>query len=172
MINTHKIKGFTLLELILTLALTGTVTLAIFSFFLSSYQTFSMSNDQIEVQNQAQIAISKFIEPIMWATEIADINSENSNLEFIELEKLTLKTGDEYNQFVFDKAQKKLMYAVNQNQNHLSPTVYATNIISVQYKELKDKHNNIIGLGIKVVSEVKESKVEIENEIYFRNKIK
>jgi prepilin-type N-terminal cleavage/methylation domain-containing protein len=98
-------KGFTLIELIVILALASIVMLAVMSFFIANYRSYNMLNTESELQYQSQNIINFMTDKILETKEFegkdADdeysfINDDGTKLTFKkENGKLVFKEEDE-----------------------------------------------------------------------------
>ncbi|MBU3108497.1 PilW family protein [Clostridium gasigenes] len=73
-----KSTGFTLIELIITLALTILTLGVIYTFFFSSNKTISTTELSLELQSEAEVIQKELIELSTQATEIVLINTSKS----------------------------------------------------------------------------------------------
>ncbi len=84
-----KSTGFTLIELIITLALTILTLGVIYTFFFSSNKTISTTELSLELQSEAEVIQKELIELSTQATEIVLINtskSESINYKVLDTE--------------------------------------------------------------------------------------
>ncbi len=97
--NLPKNQGLTLLELILTIALLGIVSLLVFSFFQFNYNTFNKSVDKYDVQSNLNSCRRKIEGELKFATEINIYEERNSfkldkNYIFLDENTIKLQTSD------------------------------------------------------------------------------
>ena len=60
-------KGFTLVELLVTLAIIGFVITAVYTFYLSGLSGWKRSTDRLEYQQNARIAMDKMVRDLRYA---------------------------------------------------------------------------------------------------------
>lgn len=93
MFNVFKIsnKGFTLIELIISLALTGIVLSIIFSILISNISMFHINDKDIELQQQGQFIIGFLEDKIIESTGITYLQDSNGITKHETHEKVNLK---------------------------------------------------------------------------------
>lgn len=74
----RKSKGFTIIELMITLALTTLTLGVIYTFFFSSNKTIATTELSLELQSEAEVIQKELIELSTQATEIVLINTSKS----------------------------------------------------------------------------------------------
>ncbi|MDY6826634.1 MAG: prepilin-type N-terminal cleavage/methylation domain-containing protein [Bacillota bacterium] len=74
-------KGFTLIEVIVTLALLSMVLTTLYSFYLFGLQSWQRGIDQTEIQQSARIAMDTMIRELQKAEEFS-LHNENSEIRF------------------------------------------------------------------------------------------
>lgn len=85
-----SIKGFTLIELIVTLGLAGIILTVVMSFFISNYRSYETINTKSEVQYQSQYIINYMTNVILEAEKYEGlgtfkfINGERAKFEVID----------------------------------------------------------------------------------------
>ncbi|MDU2155165.1 prepilin-type N-terminal cleavage/methylation domain-containing protein, partial [Clostridium sp.] len=116
-----KAKGFTVLELIITLSLTVVVLGVVYTFFFSNSKTLAKTEINSDLQLESE-AIQK--ELLLYGTQAKGISKLNNvtikdtnkyNYEGsiddngkLEVEELRFKIGEEYFTFIYDKRNNKL----------------------------------------------------------------
>ena len=116
-----KAKGFTVLELIITLSLTVVVLGVVYTFFFSNSKTLAKTEINSDLQLESE-AIQK--ELLLYGTQAEGISKLNNvtikdtnkyNYEGsiddngkLEVEELRFKIGEEYFTFIYDKRNNKL----------------------------------------------------------------
>jgi prepilin-type N-terminal cleavage/methylation domain-containing protein len=74
----EKEKGFTLIEILVTLSMVGLIIAAVYNFYLSGLSGWERSTDQVEYQQSARIALDKIVYELVAAK---DINIRNQGRE-------------------------------------------------------------------------------------------
>lgn len=174
-------KGFTLVELLVSLGIFGLVLSAIFSFLLFNYKIFYKADEQIEVQYQAQIAMNELIDNIIDAEGIAQDENGYGIIEPIinndlynDVNRIVFKINDnKYIEFNFNdnklyRGENSLPTGITTNQYALNIKEFKIRLIGSDSYENQD-YSSCRGIGVKIVSEVNETEFELENQVYFRN---
>lgn len=148
----HKAKGFTLVEVLIALAILGIILPVIFTFFLTNYKTMNKAQIEVEVQSEGEKIIDKIsniaiqCSGINITTSDSDdkIDSINDSIEFI---------GKETHNFTLASNNKLLLDGVEFGQyiEYIACTEI-TNGVELEIKLSKD--------------DVEKS---ISTTIYFRN---
>lgn len=116
-----KVRGFTILELIITLSLTVIVLGVVYTFFLSNSKTLAKTEINSDLQLEAE-GIQK--ELLLYGTQAKEIvkindviitNSNKYNYDGVldsdgklDITDLRLKVGDEYFAFIYNASEKLL----------------------------------------------------------------
>lgn len=85
-----SIKGFTLIELVVTLGLAGIILTVVMSFFISNYRSYETINTKSEVQYQSQYIINYMTNVILEAEKYEGlgtfkfINGESAKFEVLD----------------------------------------------------------------------------------------
>ncbi|OPL11142.1 MAG: hypothetical protein AVO34_03360 [Firmicutes bacterium ML8_F2] len=74
-------KGFTLIEVVVTLTLLGLVLTALYSFYFFGLQSWQRGIDQTEMQQSARIAMDTMIRELQKAEEFS-LHKDNSEIRF------------------------------------------------------------------------------------------
>ena len=94
-------RGFTLVELIVTLLIMSIVMVAAAGFLATAINSYRVSNIEIKLQNEAQIAMN----------QLNDILIETQEYDFQEAaQRLTVHTKERTYRFFRDASTKNLMY--------------------------------------------------------------
>lgn len=169
-------KGITLVEIIIVLALLGTVMLVISSFFFSSYKVLNRESNEIDFHREGERAINYIIKEARLSEGIKEIVSNpqvdiSKDKTAANITKLVLdQGGSEENGFeVIDNEEGKQLNYYTRNSDgtkmkvELSDSIQSIEIISD--KELKE------ALSIKIkLTMTKGRNPVIESGVYFRNK--
>ncbi len=141
-------KGLTLLELIISVGLLGIIMAAGLTLYLTGVKTWKTGDVQLELQQNARIAIKTISEAVRDAKTVEVLDEGN---------RISIVTNKGEN-IEFYYKDKKLM----RKKNHTSNTVanYVENIV---FK----KESSLIFISIEVKKE--DHSVELETKIFPRN---
>jgi len=148
----HKTKGFTLIEVLITLAILGIILSAIYTFFFTNYKIINKAQIEIELQSEVEKIIDKISNVAIQCSSMnlyilnddGTIDSESEYIEFI---------GKETNQFILDSNKKLFLDGVEVGQ-------------FIEYIACT-KITNGVELEIKLRN--KDVEKSISTTIYFRN---
>jgi prepilin-type N-terminal cleavage/methylation domain-containing protein len=103
---TNKInnQGMSLLELIISIAISAIVILMIVSFLSGAFRTFRRANDEVNLQMEAQTTINQITKLVMEAKEVSAKSIVSTEEERYLIDK---PTGSDYG-IIFRKDTKKL----------------------------------------------------------------
>lgn len=170
----RKEKGFTLVEVLITLAILGIILPIIFTFFLTNYKTLNKSEIEVEVQTQAEKAIEKItniaIESsnVIISTEGTDEKIDNS-VEYLKLSKNLVM------EHIFTVEDNKLMLKTIDNgvdKGKIEIANFVEYVICKEITIISAGVTKVIGIEIEIAFErgIKENEDKIiKNKIYFRN---
>ncbi|MBZ9624852.1 type II secretion system GspH family protein [Clostridium sp. FP2] len=157
---TRKLRGFTLIEVLITLAILGIILSAIATFFFTNYKTINKAQIEIEIQSEGDKVIEKISNTAIQCSEMKlttsdnddKIDSINDSIEFIDKEPNTLIVKETHT-FTLDSSKKLLLNGVECGQfiEYIACTKIA-NGVQLEIKLRKD--------------DVEKS---ISTTIYFRN---
>ncbi|KXG76786.1 prepilin-type N-terminal cleavage/methylation domain-containing protein [Thermotalea metallivorans] len=175
-------KGYTLMELLLVLALVGIIMIPIGSFLIMHVKTFHQSNQQMEVQYQAQIAMNELINKAIEAKKIVAVYDKNNNnvinsSQIHEISKIIFeRNGDKLciEHKTSQEGDRALYYGTgNWNSGQYSTAyanvVYANYIESLKIKPTDGTYSSCRGIEIIIQSKKGNAEITIKNQIYFRN---
>ncbi|WP_195266646.1 prepilin-type N-terminal cleavage/methylation domain-containing protein [Clostridium sp. 1001275B_160808_H3] len=157
-----KAKGFTVLELILTLSLTVVVLGVVYTFFFSNSKTLAKTEINSDLQLESE-AIQK--ELLLYGTQAEGISKLNNvtikdtnkyNYEGslddngkLEVEELRFKIGEEYFTFIYDKRNNKLtLKKVNKDGDEVTdsklnlPKILSSNVTEFKVRPLDYRMNS------------------------------
>lgn len=195
-----KAKGFTVLELIITLSLTVVVLGVVYTFFLSNSKTLSRTEINSDLQLESE-AIQK--ELLLYGTQaegISELNNitikdtykynyegsidDNGKLDITELQ---FKIGADYFTFIYDKGNNKLtLKRVNKDGDEVTdsglslPKILSSNVTEFKVRPLDYRmnpdgnFNDTSGLEISLVLNKKKGysdvTIPVSVIVKFRNK--
>ncbi|OPJ56339.1 PilW family protein [Alkalithermobacter paradoxus] len=155
-------RGFTIIELLISLGIVSIVFSIIFSFFTMNFNMFKKSNDIIDIQNEGQIAMAKIVNIAMVSSGISNIYDYNNinqddTKDKISLGKIIFKEGD-----IFQVKEGNLKHNGNIIANHIK------NIKVSPIDDISFLQSN--GLIIEIILELNKETIKIENQVMYRNK--
>lgn len=156
-----KTKGFTVLELIITLSLTVVVLGVVYTFFFSNSKTLATTEINSDLQLESE-SIQK--ELLLYGTQAEEINkinnvtlTDNNKYNYeesldddgkLDVTELKFKIGTEYFTFVYDKANNKLnLKKVNEDETEVMdsgvvfPKALSSNVIEFKVRPLDYRMN-------------------------------
>lgn len=119
-------KGLTLVELVVTLAIVGLVSVSIISFMVTASNQYRSSNSEINLQFESQVVINQIQDLIIDATqglsyavsesggtEIKTVNDRNSTVKDLnkEIKRLYIYNKDSVHIITWKKATSELYYS-------------------------------------------------------------
>lgn len=166
-------KGFTLVELIISMAIFSIVMITIYSFFSTNYKFLDRVSLETEIQNEAEKAIDKITNIAMQSGSV-DISTEgtdgkiNKNIEYIKL------TRNVVMEHTFTVEDNKLMLATTDNGIDKGKIQVANFVEYIICKDISinGSGTKVIGIEIEIAFErgIKDNEDKVvKNEIYFRN---
>lgn len=194
-----KKRAFTLIELIITLALTSLILGVIYTFFITNTKSLSKIEINSELQTEASNIQIEILTYLTQSEGVVELNNEeisdtnkleyektlDSNSGKLDIENLKVKIEDKYYEFNFDKSTSILsLKAFNKNGNIINennlPKILSKNVKEFQIRPL-DFRSNPNGnfkdtYGIEVLLTLKKKKgysdVETPSSLIvkFRNK--
>jgi prepilin-type N-terminal cleavage/methylation domain-containing protein len=131
-------KGFTLIEMLITLSMIGFVIAAVYSFYLTGLKGWERSTEQVEYQQSARIALDKIVHELT-AAKAVSIKKQGKEIRF--------NIHGDTRTFRFRLAGPQLVFDVYPPSSHYY-TVVALGITDLYFS--KDEHNLItvkVGAG-------------------------
>lgn len=173
-----KNKGFTLLELLITLGISSIVVGLIFSFFIGNYKGYKSVRNDSEMHFQAQYILNFMVGKIINSNSIslARFNTDNYSMTAVrsaEMEypvhKISFKYGSESENYVFHIRNNIISYGKGEKEKE--STVELGNYVYEMYiSVLKDESfQNATGVKIKIVMQKDGQTYEAFQAAYMRN---
>ena len=126
-----KRKGFTLIEVCLSMALIGFILMAISPSFLSMKTTWSLSEKEIEYRHNSRIALHKMVSELKQAKEIVSITlSNNPNGRIVFMDKNNTLT-----EFVREKLNSTYVLMYKQSQSDILSGPIDALVFEVKYED-------------------------------------
>jgi len=114
-------KGFTLVELLVTIGIMSFVMSLVFNFFIINFNNYARLNNESTLHFHSQYILNFISDKIMESRNIELIRSgtldvKNSSIEY-SISKISLRYGDEKNScYIFEVRGNKIFYG-NSNSN-------------------------------------------------------
>lgn len=175
----YKKRGVTLVELLLTVALIGTVMLVISNFFFANFKALSRESDEIDFQREGEKALSFIISEAIPSKGIKKVYINNTviNIENVSnalnISRLVLDfDGEEEKGFkVINNGEgKQLYYYISKDNVEISKVIISNLIKSLDISS-DSSLKNTSNIRLKITLTKGRNPV-IESEAYFRNKSK
>ena len=172
-------KGFTLVELLVTLGIMCIVMTAIFTFFIFNYNTYHKAEDRIEAQYNVQKVMGEFIDSIIAAEKIIAITDRQGNTinffnnDFYKIGQIRFKIGDKYYIFKHEDDEIRRGYTTSQTDEPASYMTIASSIAAFEITpvpyDVGTTYNDCKGLQIRFTGKKNNQFVEVKNKIFLRN---
>lgn len=164
-------KGFTLMELLVSLAIMSIVLGAIFSFYIFNYNNFIREEENAEIQYQLQMAMGDIIENVIYSEGIYGTpTTEGIN----KIKKIIFHrqgtNGTEY--YIIEHDSDELLYL--ETESDAPEHEHATNKLADYIGYLKmtptaGDYGTSSGIEIEIKGVKGNSELIINNIVYFRN---
>lgn len=156
----NKKRAFTLLELIITLALTSLILGVIYTFFITNNKSLSRIEINSELQTEASSIQTEILTYLTQSEGISEINNmkidDNNKVSYdenldsdsgkLDIENLKVKIENEYYEFKFDESTSMLsLKAIDKNGNVINknnlPKILSKNVKEFQIRPLDFRSN-------------------------------
>jgi len=162
-------KGFTLVELLVTLGLAGIIMSLVMSFFIMNIKNYEAINIQSELQYQSQYIINFMTNKILEAEKINTVNyNPDESGEKTDIEEISFNHGLDVFAFVIngDKDMKFVeSSSVPTTETDLGKNV-KLNVKPIPNGDFKDAN----GLEIELILKKGKQEFPIKQTVYMRNK--
>lgn len=160
-------KGFTLIELIVILALAGIVIVGVMSFFIANYRSYDRINTESELQYQSQYIINYMTNKILEANKIKSVNGSEDESGETNVNNIVFEHGADEFKFEIDGNNKIIFTDINGNAKELSGN--ETELIMTPIPA--GKFTDAYGLKFTLVIENsnKKQNYSAEQTVYMRN---
>ena len=174
-----KNKGFTMIELLISLGISSIVIGLIFSFFTVNYKSYKSIRNDSELQFQAQYILNYMADKIINSSSVSLIRGEaaiysmtlvrNAETEY-PVHKISFKFGNNSDEnYVFHIVNSNIRYTVGEKD--IKPTAELGNFVDSMYVSLlKDdsfQHTNAV--IIKIIMNRDGQMYEAFQTVYMRN---
>ena len=163
-------KGFTILEIIITLAITVIVITIVGRFFITNIKSYGRINDNCEIQDQAQFVSEYLDDKVLKSSGVSLIKNTKNQIA-------NATNGAFYVQEIeFDSSNSKL--SINQNFKVMSSSIFCNNMVLGNYIEslyvsplpADMIYSEAKGIKYRLSFVKNNSNYILERSIYFRNK--
>lgn len=176
MIYTHGKKGFTMVELVIVIAIMGVVFTAISAFLINNLKTFNRAENQIDAQYNAQVAMNQIVDNIMESQCIVSINSNTGSYlgGVLDVSDIIFKIkDDEYIKYEYNGEKNELSRGKGTSQGSIDTDLYASNVERFYVELIIDSGDTAYkeskGIIIHIETLIKDSNIKLTNQVHFRN---
>ncbi len=173
-----KKKGFTMVELLVSLGISSIVVGLIFSFFISNYKGYKSVRNNSEMHFQAQYILNFMSGKIIDSNSIssARVNTDNYSMTAVRsagveypVDKVSFKYGTENENYVFHIINNTVRYG--KGEKEINPTVELGDYVDKMYVSvLRDESfQNAKAVKLKLVMKKDEQMYEAFQAVYIRN---
>lgn len=150
-------KGFTLVELLVTLGIVGIVIILIFNLFTINLKSFNRSSDNIELQEEGQKLMNKIVSVAM---ESKDMHIYNKN-------EVQVNSGDiSIKKVIFSKDESNHTFELSQDIVKYNNLEITNDIKDIIITPIDNKRS----IKVRILLEKNKKELIIENQVLFRNK--
>lgn len=164
-------KGFTLIELVISLAIFLILLSIAYPFFLSNYASYMQSEANLDMQNEGEKAIESITNIAMQSkqiTSIIDVNGNQSknNMDLTSIKSITFKLYDD-SFIIFELDGNILKKTREGNTSEVGRYIDFIKVKSITGQNVTFENAN----GITLIIGLKKGKYtrEFTTDIYFRN---
>lgn len=175
-----KNKGFTLVELLVSLGISSLVVGLIFSFFVSSYKGYKTVRNDSELSFQAQYILNYMVDKVINSNSLSLVKADNTTyysmtrIRSAETEypakKISFKYGSKLDEnYVFHIVENNIRYG--NGVIDMNPSVELGNFVDSMYISLftDNSFQNTRAVIIKIVMKKDEQTYEAFQAAYMRN---
>lgn len=173
-----KNKGFTMVELLVSLGISYIVVGLIFSFFISNYKGYKSVRNNSEMHFQAQYILNFMSGKIIDSNSIssARVNTDNYSMTAARsagveypVDKVSFKYGTENENYVFHIINNTVRYG--KGEKEINPTVELGDYVDKMYVSVlsDESFQNAKAVKLKLVMKKDEQMYEAFQAVYMRN---
>ena len=161
-LEVNQKRGYTLIELLIIIAVAGILISAIMTFFLINFRTFNRETDDLRAQAQASKAMEFVVGNIMGSRGVVGVIETSPR--FVAVFKMGI---DDYMAFVFDG---DLYYGISSGVGASRGDAInnATTIVAEHITDFFISSNSRV-ITVQVTSTVNGNVVELESKVSLRN---
>lgn len=156
-------KGFTLVELLITLGLAGIVVSVVMSFFITNIKSYETISTESELQYQSQYIINFMTNKILEANNVKSVNGDSDMSGETLINNIIFEHGTE--EFNFEVNDRKLNYIIGLDVSEIGK--YIESLIIEPIPEGKFKEAN--GLKIELILKEGRREYSAKQTVYMRN---
>ncbi len=158
-------KGFTLVELLVTLGLAGIIISTVMSFFIANIKNYQTINTTAELQYQSQYIVNYITNKFLEANNIISVNDNVDESGKKDISTVTFKIGSEVLKFKVD-ADKKIIY-VDKDSNNIE---LGSNVLNLSMSPIPDgKFTDANGLEIELILKDGKQQYIANQTVFMRN---
>ena len=173
-----KNKGFTMIELLVSLGISSLVIGLIFFFFISNYKVYKSVRNESEMHFQAQYILDFMSGKLIdcnsmsfarYYTDIYSMTKVRSAGEEYPVNKVSFKFAGESENYVFHIVDKTIRYGIGEKD--INPTVELGNYLDGMYVSLlrDESFQNAKAVRLKLVMNKDGQMYEASQAVYMRN---
>ncbi len=172
----NNCRGFTIVELLVTVSLTAMLIVTVGSFFLNHLRSYHQAVEDISVQDQAKAAMNLFIEQAMETKGLSTLSAPEDNPYIVKLERV--KSEDDPEDFLIfsyyhsegDISENQLKWGIGIDANDAENIVVGKiTDFQVSYDGANPKMARVAKVTIEVTGSDTGIPVTLENSLRFRN---
>lgn len=184
-------KGFSLVELLVVLAIAAIVLTAISTFMIMNLKSFNLSRDEGELQSQGQRAMNQLMTSLIEAEKLIEIegfkeaadgsksdtaiNLQSTGMNYVS--KLVLQNVNTPNNlFIFVHQHdntvdenNKLLWEVGNSMNAGSSSSSFIEALKIEPLPQSTTYEACKGLRVQLTLKKNGKRIQLENKVYFRN---
>ena len=165
-----KNEGYTLIELLIILAVAGILLSAIMTFFITNFRNFNRETDDLHAQNQANKAMEFLTEKIIETSgNIETIGTDITITFTVSFERSSPHNG--FIAFHFNEANQILSFgSASSRLDAINDATSASHVVAEQISDFFIDHQ--IGSRIKTItieSTMNNNVIKLESKVSYRN---
>ncbi|MFD3156361.1 prepilin-type N-terminal cleavage/methylation domain-containing protein [Haloimpatiens sp. FM7330] len=164
----NKHKGFTLIEVIIALAIFIIIITMLYSFFLSNYKVFRSTETNVELRNEGEKAVEQLSKEAMQSSKIIELEDVNGN-DILEnknevmIKCIKFKNSDNSCKFLIEG---NVLYSIKENKKkQISKYIKNVNVKSIGSEVFKEA----AGINIIINLQMHKEQESISTRVEFRN---
>lgn len=165
-----KNEGYTLIELLIILAVAGLLLTAIMTFFITNFRTFNRETDDLHAQTQANKAMEFLTEKIIETSGYIIVDGTDISPVFT----VSFKRGSPHNDYIafyFNEANQIISFgSASSRLDAINDAASASDVVAEQISDFFIDHQ--IGSRIKTItieSTMNNNVIKLESKVSYRN---